>query len=76
MEYLANRAIQTSIHYPPIPGFSYYRRLWPAGYEHGLPYTEDTARREVTLPLFPTLTGEQLDLVVESIKNFFQLESR
>jgi len=71
MEHLSSRGIQTSIHYPPIPGFSYYQRLWPEGYEHGLPHTNEIASRLVSLPLFPTMTEKQLDLVVESIKVFF-----
>jgi len=71
MSYLAACGIQTSIHYPPIHKFSYYRQLWPAEYDHQLPHTEAIAAREVTLPLFPAITAHQLEEVVGAIRDFF-----
>jgi dTDP-4-amino-4,6-dideoxygalactose transaminase len=65
MDFMKNKGIQTSIHYPPIHTFSYYRGL---GREHVVPVTEDIARRVVTLPLYPDIRREQIDYVVESIK--------
>ncbi len=55
--------IQTSIHYPPVHLFSYYRKQYP---DVSLPITEDVASREVTLPLFPGMTNEQVDLVLNA----------
>jgi dTDP-4-amino-4,6-dideoxygalactose transaminase len=71
MAALADKGVQTSIHYPPIHRFSHYQRLWPADFDHGLPRTEEVAPRLVTLPLFPTMTIEQLDRVVAAVKDFF-----
>ena len=71
MNFLATRGIQTSIHYPPIPTFSYYKQLWPQGFDHQLPMTEDVAAREVTLPLYPLMTNDQLLEVVKTIRRFF-----
>jgi dTDP-4-amino-4,6-dideoxygalactose transaminase len=56
---LAERRIQTSMHYPPVHGFSIY-----AGSEAELPVTDAYAARTVTLPLFAHMTDEQQDLVV------------
>ena len=58
---LEEAGIQTSLHYPPVHRFSIY--------DDGasLPITEDYSRRAVTLPLFPTITEEQVGLVVEGI---------
>jgi dTDP-4-amino-4,6-dideoxygalactose transaminase len=70
MASLAQQGIQTSIHYPPIHRFSYYRHLWPLGFDHRLPHTEDVAAREVTLPLFPSMTEEQLAAVVHAVRDF------
>jgi dTDP-4-amino-4,6-dideoxygalactose transaminase len=67
MEYLYEKGIQTSIHYPPIHLFSYYRKLVPGTH---LPLTENVGRREVTLPLFPTMDEEHVEYVVNSIKDF------
>ncbi|MCX5893239.1 MAG: DegT/DnrJ/EryC1/StrS family aminotransferase, partial [Deltaproteobacteria bacterium] len=71
MSHLAKEGIQTSIHYPPIHHFTYYRQLWPPDFNHCLPHTEAVAGREVTLPLFPAMTSTQLELVVQSIFKFF-----
>jgi len=54
--------IQTSIHYPPTHTFTYYRSLYGA---ISLPRTEDIASREVTLPLYPTMGAELVDLVAQ-----------
>jgi dTDP-4-amino-4,6-dideoxygalactose transaminase len=68
MEYLREHGIQTSIHYPPIHLFSYYKKLMPS--DTHLPLTEYVGRREVTLPLFPTMEEEQVEYVVGAIKEY------
>jgi dTDP-4-amino-4,6-dideoxygalactose transaminase len=60
---LAERRIQTSVHYPPVHGFSIH-----ASPGVSLPVTEDHAARTVTLPLFAHMTGAQQDLVVEAVR--------
>jgi dTDP-4-amino-4,6-dideoxygalactose transaminase len=70
MAALAERGIQTSIHYPPVHRFSLYQGLWPSDYDHGLPQTEAVTSRLVTLPLFSTMTAEQLDAVAEAARRF------
>ena len=60
-EALAAAGVQTSMHYPPIHMFSAYRS------EVELPLTEEYARRAVTLPLFPGIGEEQIELVVRSL---------
>jgi dTDP-4-amino-4,6-dideoxygalactose transaminase len=56
--------IQTSIHYPPVHRFSYYRQRYP---DISLPLTEGVAKREVTLPLYPGMTDEQVNLVIGAV---------
>jgi dTDP-4-amino-4,6-dideoxygalactose transaminase len=58
---LEEAGIQTSLHYPPVHHFSIY--------ESGasLPLTDEYARRAVTLPLFPSISEEQVGLVVEAL---------
>jgi dTDP-4-amino-4,6-dideoxygalactose transaminase len=72
MTFLAQQGIQTSIHYPPIHRFTHYRRLLGESFDPRVPNTEDIASRELTLPLYPTLTTPQLDYVSETINQFFQ----
>jgi dTDP-4-amino-4,6-dideoxygalactose transaminase len=56
--------IQTSIHYPPIHTFSFYRERIG---QISLPKTEAVAAREITLPLYPTMGEEKVDLVAKTI---------
>ena len=59
---LAERGVQTSLHYPPVHRFTAY------GQELELPVTDEYAQRAVTLPLFPTISEEQIGLVVDSLE--------
>jgi len=63
IDYLRKDGIQTSLHYPPVHRFTYYQMNYP-GIE--LPVTEQVSLREVTLPLFPAMRAEQIELVVTS----------
>jgi dTDP-4-amino-4,6-dideoxygalactose transaminase len=62
-EKLRERGIQTSVHYPPIDGFTAYAD----GPRRPLPRTDSVADRLLTLPLFPHMSDEQVDAVVEAL---------
>jgi dTDP-4-amino-4,6-dideoxygalactose transaminase len=70
MESMKSQQIQTSIHYPPIHTFSAYRDLRPA--EGALPVTEEVARREVTLPLYPAMTEADVLAVAQAVQKALQ----
>ena len=71
MEYLKNNGIQTSIHYPPIHLFDYYRRNF--GYDEGmLSITEEVAKREVTLPLYSSMKNEDVHYVCDVISEYLK----
>jgi len=57
---LKNHRIQTSIHYPSFKSFSAYSDLLR---ECHLPVSDDICRRELTLPLHPRMTLENVDKV-------------
>jgi dTDP-4-amino-4,6-dideoxygalactose transaminase len=61
---LQEERIQTSVHYPPIHGFTFYEEL---GRRRALPRTDGVAARLLTLPLFPHITDEQVDAVVDAL---------
>ena len=61
---MAERRIETSVHYPPIHGFSRYAGL-PT--QRPLPRTDEVAGRILTLPLFPHMTDAQVDSVVDAL---------
>ena len=64
MAHLRGQGIQSSIHYPPIHQFSAFHAEQT---DVRLPITEEAGRREVTLPLFPTMTEQQFALVVAAV---------
>jgi len=66
MEFLKSRGIQTSIHYPPSHQFRIYMEN---GKANDLPRTENIASREVTLPLYPGLTDENVAFVAEAVRD-------
>jgi dTDP-4-amino-4,6-dideoxygalactose transaminase len=57
--------VQTSIHYPPIHQFTYYQGRYP-GLQ--LPQTEQAASREITLPLYPGMNAEQVEIVIDAVE--------
>ncbi len=65
MERMKQRGIQTSIHYPPIHQFSYYQRQ---GGGQSLEITENVAKCELTLPLFPGMEAADVREVVDGLR--------
>jgi dTDP-4-amino-4,6-dideoxygalactose transaminase len=66
-EALRREGVQTSMHYPPIHLFTYYRDRF--GLREGdLPATEEFAAREVTLPLHSRMRDAEVDLVTGAVK--------
>ncbi len=63
---LRDAGIQTSIHYRPIHTFTYYQNKYGKAL---LPITELVGQREVTLPLYPTMGEEKINLVVNQVKH-------
>ncbi len=66
MEGMKEQGIQTSIHYPPIHTFTYYRKNGCS--DLSLPITEAVGGREVTLPLYPGMTNEDVLTVGEAVR--------
>lgn len=69
MEYMKQKGIQTSIHYPCVHLFDIYRR----GFKHrdgDLPVTEDVSAREVTLPIYPRMKEEDVHYVCDVMTDF------
>jgi dTDP-4-amino-4,6-dideoxygalactose transaminase len=67
--WLDERGISTGIHYPiPLHLQEAYRHL---GYRAGdFPVAEEKARRILSLPIYPELTAEQQDRIVETIRGY------
>lgn len=64
---LKEQGIQTSIHYPPVHLFTYYQRLF--GDTRGsLPKTEFIGEHEMTLPLYPGMTDDDVEYICTAIE--------
>lgn len=68
-KHLADRGIQTGIHYPiPIHLQEAYADL---GFKKGaFPVTEKLAHEVLSLPMYPELTQQQIEFVLEGIASF------
>ncbi|MCK5439961.1 MAG: DegT/DnrJ/EryC1/StrS family aminotransferase, partial [Gemmatimonadetes bacterium] len=63
MRGMLGRGVQTSVHYPPVHEMSVHLDL-----DCGpLPITEEVARRQLTLPLHPKMSLQDVDYVVDSL---------
>lgn len=68
---LKDRGIGVNVHYRPIYLFSYYLQLGKEkrirAFPGMCPVAEDTYQKIITLPLFPTLTEEQINRVIQTV---------
>ncbi|WP_319577738.1 DegT/DnrJ/EryC1/StrS family aminotransferase [uncultured Desulfobacter sp.] len=63
---LKSKGIQTSIHYPAMNEFEYYRKIL----NQPLATADQVSKRMVTLPLYPDLAPEQIETICNEIKFF------
>ncbi len=75
LQHLKTRGIEAGIHYPiPLHLQPVYHHL---GYPEGaFPHAERAANQVLSLPMYPELTREQIEYVVEAVREFRQSVSR
>lgn len=67
-EHLRQHNIFAQVHYIPLHTMPYYKRYgWKAG---DFPKSEDYYSKCLSLPMYPTLTAEEQDFVIEKVKEF------
>ena len=67
IKYLNKEGVQCKPYFTPIHLQPFYRKMF--GYKEGdFPVTEDVTRRTIALPFFNNLKEEQIDCVVEKLK--------
>jgi dTDP-4-amino-4,6-dideoxygalactose transaminase len=70
-DHLAKKGIMSKVYFEPVHLTHFYREKF--GFKGGeLPVTERLSSEVLTLPLYPTMTIEEMDYIIESIKEFFQ----
>ncbi|MGB2698375.1 MAG: DegT/DnrJ/EryC1/StrS family aminotransferase [Candidatus Zixiibacteriota bacterium] len=71
IEKLRQKGIQTSIHYPPVHQFTYYKKILKTS-KLRLPIAEQIGAREVTLPLHPLMTQKDVSYVCGEVKRILK----
>ncbi len=64
---LSQARVQTSHHYPPVHLFQKYRNAFHCR-EGMLPNSESFAVKEITLPLYPDMSNDQIEYIVNSLR--------
>lgn len=64
---LSKNGIGLSVHFTPLHLFTFYKKIG-ANTSETFPNAEDAYKEVLSLPLFPTITKDQIDYVVDSIK--------
>ncbi len=68
--YLREKGIFSQVHYIPLHLMPYYKQF---GWDKGdLPYAEKYYEQCLSLPMFPSLTNEEQEFVIELIINFYK----
>lgn len=74
LKYLGEKGISTKVYFAPIHLTHFYKN--ELHYNCKLPVTEDTSSKVLTLPMYPSLTIEEMNLIVKEIEEFFSENSR
>ena len=69
MKYLAEHGIMSKIYFDPVHLTAYYSR--ELGYRVSLPVTEKVANDITSLPIYPGMPDEDVELVVRTIADFY-----
>ncbi len=68
-DYLREHGIFSQVHYIPVHYMPYYKQFgWKKG---DFPQAEDYYEHCISLPIYPTLSNEEQDYVIEKIKDFY-----
>ena len=57
-----------SVHFIPIFHFTYWRELYPDFTAQNYPNAENQYNRTISIPLYPDMTKDQAELVIETVK--------
>ena len=70
-KHLLEKKIFSKIYFEPIHLTSFYREKF-GKHEGSLPMTEKLSNKILTLPLYPNMTSEEKNYLVETIDEFFE----
>lgn len=70
MEHIAADEVSVNVHFIPMPMLTLFKDL---GYKiENYPVAYDNYSREISLPIYPQLTNEQIDFICKSIEKAYE----
>lgn len=70
MEHIAADEVSVNVHFIPMPMLTLFKDL---GYKiENYPVSYDNYSREISLPIYPQLTNEQIDFICKSIEKAYE----
>ena len=67
--HLRKKGITAKIYHAPVHTYTIFKELGYAG--KSLPMTDQISSQILSLPIFPDMTRDELDYVIDSVKDFF-----
>ncbi|MDP3991294.1 MAG: DegT/DnrJ/EryC1/StrS family aminotransferase [Candidatus Colwellbacteria bacterium] len=68
-QHLESQGVETIISWPkPIYSYDFYKKSFPVD---PLPVTEKVCREVISLPIYPELTDEEVNFVIQAVKDFY-----
>ncbi|OQX70981.1 aminotransferase DegT [Candidatus Parcubacteria bacterium 4484_255] len=69
MQYLKDKGISTKTYFDPVHEYTIFKKL---GYKNiSLPKTRKLSSQVLNLPIYPGITDQELDYIIDTIKEFF-----
>lgn len=65
IQYMADRNIATNVHYIPLPMLTLFKNMGYKIEDHPIAY--ETYKREISLPIYPQLSNQEIDYVVKTL---------
>ena len=69
LDYLGEKGIMAKVYFPPVHLNHYYKNK--LGYNCSLPITERLSKQVLTLPLYPSLTEDEMGYMANAVVAFF-----
>ena len=69
IDYLSKNGISSKIYFDPVHLSNFYSKKLK--YTSKLPVTEEISKKTLTLPMFPSITKEEIDYIATTVGNFY-----
>lgn len=70
MTYLEKEGINTRIYFDPLHKYTIFENMFKD--DNVLPTTEELSNQVLTLPLYPSISYDELDYMVQKVKTYFE----